>query len=487
MRMVGCAPRSKRFSIRRSLRRPAHENGAVAIMFAFGLVVIFAFCGLALDLARAYNRKMEMQTAVDAAALAAAYELDGTKAGLTRAVDKASGRFSAPSYALTYQYGQQHMQWSDNAIKFGKTPDGPWVSFGDASAKGSPNGFLYVQVDAAELDGSYSQVDTMFMPVVSADLASVQAPASAVAGRSSIAVTPLGICAMRPEARRNRNGELEEYGLRRGVSYDLMQLNPDDTAAGKTFLIHPFTAPGQTGVSASDFDTVAPFVCTGTMAVARVTGGAVRVSSPFPLGTLYPQLNSRFELYTSPCNADTAPPDRNLKEYKFNDGSVPWMSKQPAGQGASLSTADGKRWTVAGPDPSPSGTTDVQYGPLWSYAKAVRFADPMPAGGYSAYDATTDWKNLYDPGQPVASSYPAATPYAATSGANFRAPAGKGVAGRRVLNLPLLSCPVSGSAATVLGIGRFFMTVRADDTRLYAEFAGLADEESLRAQVKLYK
>jgi hypothetical protein len=61
------------------------------------------------------------------------------------------------------------------------------------------------------------------------------------------------------------------------------------------------------------------------------------------------------------------------------------------------------------------------------------------------------------------------------------------VAGRRVLNLPLLSCPVSGSAATVLGIGRFFMTVRADDTRLYAEFAGLADEESLRAQVKLYK
>lgn len=486
MRMVEQRPRA-RSAGRRKLRKSGRQRGAVAIMFAGGLIMIIAFCGLALDLSRVYNRKVEMQTAVDAAALAAAFELDGTKAGIGRAVDKASARFSASAYGLTAQYGKQRMDWSDSAIRFGKTPDGPWLPASEAALKDSPNGFLYAQVDASGLDHSYSQVDSMFMTVISDKLKSVQAYAGAVAGRASIAVTPLGVCAMRPEAKRNRSGELEEFGFRRGVSYDLMQLNPQDTTAGQSFLLHPFSAPGSTGPSASDFNTVAPFVCTGTMAVARVMGGKVRVSSPFPLATLYPQLNSRFGQYTSPCNADTAPPDRNVKEYKYNDGSVAWMSKQPEGQSASLSIVDSKRWTVAGPDPSPSGTTDIQYGPLWSYAKAVKFADPMPSSGYVAYDAAADWKTLYKPGQPAASAYPSATPFAATSGANFKAPTDKSVVGRRVLNVALLSCPVSGSSATVVGIGRFFMTVRADGTRLYAEFAGLADEEALRAQIKLYQ
>lgn len=485
MKMVGRAP-GRNFAGCGNRRRPGHEDGAIAIMFAGTLLIIVAFCGLALDLSRVHNRKIEMQTVADAAALAAAYELDGTPAGVQRAEQKASARLGASTYALKYRYGKERMTWSDSAIEFATSPDGPWVAYGTAAGKASPNGFLYVRVSTGGLDPAYSQVDMLFMPVISRDLANVDAEAQAVAGRSSIAVTPLGICAMRPEARRNRNGELEEYGFRRGVSYDLMQLNPEATSAGQTFLIHPLAAPGSSGTSASDFNTVAPFVCTGTMGMARVMGGTVHISSPFPLGSLYQQLNSRFESYTAPCNPDTAPPDRNLKEYKISDGSVPWMSKLPAGQAASLSLADGKRWTVAGPDPSPSGTTADQYGPLWSYARAVKFADPAPSGGYTAYDVS-DWKNLYTPGQPSATSYPAATPYAATSGTNFKAPARKGVSGRRVLNVALLSCPVSGNRATVVGIGRFFMTMLADDKRLPAEFAGLAEEQSLRAQVKLYQ
>ena len=92
-------------------------------------------------------------------------------------------------------------------------------------------------------------------------------------------------------------------------------------------------------------------------------------------------------------------------------------------------------------------------------------------------------------GQPKASaSYPATTPYAQASGPNFKAPTGpqKGVRNRRVLNVALLSCPVSGSRASVLGVGRFFMTVPADSTHLYAEFAGLVPEQSLNIQMKLY-
>lgn len=471
---------------RRGLQRLGRDSGAIAIMLAGALIIICGFCGLALELSQVYNRKMELQTVADTAAVAAAYELDGTPAGINRAEQKASARFnaSAPS-ELTYQYGKQSMTWADSAIEFGRSPGGPWIPYASAAAKSGPNGLLYVKVDTGGLDAAYGQVRTLFMRVVSTSLATVSVSARAVAGRVGIAAAPLGICTMRPEASRNRSGELEEYGFRRGVAYDLMQLNPQATSSGRTFLVNPLLGPGATGNAANDIATVAPFVCTGTMAVARVTGGAVSVSSPFPLVDLYQHLNSRFDSYnaaTAPCSPDSAPPDTNIKAYTFN--TVTWMSAIPSGQTAALSTVDNKRWTVAGPDPSPNGTTAGQYGVLWSYAKAVNYAASPPPGGYTAFSAAT-WKTLYNPGQPsAASSYPSMPPYFKTG--YTKSPSHPGLADRRVLNVPLLACPVSGNSATVSGIGRFFMTVPADSTHLYAEFAGLVDEQTLRAQVKLF-
>jgi hypothetical protein len=185
------------------------------------------------------------------------------------------------------------------------------------------------------------------------------------------------------------------------------------------------------------------------------------------------------------CGFGTARCEREA--YTF-DTKVPWMSTARAGQSAALSLADGKRWTVAGPDPTPTGTTAGMYGPLWSYAKAVQYAGSEPSAGYTAY-APSNWSTLYNPGQPAATTgYPSSTPYMQSSGTNFEAPTGtnKGVRHRRVLNVPLLQCPVSGSRATVLGIGKFFMTVPADSTHLYAEFAGLAAEQALNIEMKLY-
>lgn len=489
MRTIRCVA-GKQLSVPGIARPPGREDGAVAIMVLGFLPIIIGFCGLALELSQVYNRKIEMQNVADTAALAAAFELDGTPAGIQNAVQKASARFTAsmPS-ELTYQYSTQSMTWSDGAIAFGTSPRGPWISYGSAVAKASPNGLLYAKVDTGELDASYGQVATAFMQFLSADLATVSTSASAIAGRSGIAVTPLGICIMRPEASRNRNGELEEYGFRRGVSYDLMQLNPAATTAGQTFLINPLVGPGATGSAASDTRTIAPFVCTGTMAVARVTGGAVNVSSPFPLADVYQHLNSRFDSYaaaTAPCSPDSAPPDANIKAYAYNaSGAVTWMSTAPGRQEAAPSSVDGKLWTVAGPDPTPGGTTAGQYGVLWSYAKAVNYAASQPAGDYTPYDPSS-WTTLYNPGQPKAvPSYPSVPPY--FKNGYTKAPTHTGAAGRRVLNVALLSCPVSGNSATVSGIGRFFMTIPADGTHLYAEFAGLVQEQTLRVQVKLYQ
>lgn len=53
----------------------ARQRGAVAIIVALSLLVLFGFAGLVLDLGRLYVNKTELQSAADACALAAAREL----------------------------------------------------------------------------------------------------------------------------------------------------------------------------------------------------------------------------------------------------------------------------------------------------------------------------------------------------------------------------------------------------------------------------
>ena len=68
-------------------RRPAQQQGVVAIMFALSLLVLMGFAGLALDSARLYVNKAELQNAADACALAAAQELNPVLPNFTRAHD----------------------------------------------------------------------------------------------------------------------------------------------------------------------------------------------------------------------------------------------------------------------------------------------------------------------------------------------------------------------------------------------------------------
>jgi hypothetical protein len=146
-----------------------------------------------------------------------------------------------------------------------------------------------------------------------------------------------------------------------------------------------------------------------------------------------------------------------------------------------------------------TGTVGADFGPLWAYARAVPWsayvASPTePAAGYSAF-APNNWATLYNPGQPTANNnYPSGTttPYKLPSGSSyFTAPSAAhqpGVGNRRVLNVALLNCPIGGAGvttATVLGIGRFFMTVAATATSIFAEFAGAVPEQSIGGQVEL--
>ena len=482
-------------SLRDRARAP-RVDGAAAIVFLLMLPVMLGFIGLALDLAQLYNRKLEMQSVADAAAIAAAGELVGTSTGITNAVAQAA----IAAGRMHYQYKTQSVVWSDAAIKFSATPSAPdsgWVDAGAAQA--APDGLLFAKVDTSALAAETSAVTTMFMGVLAPSLATASANARAIAGRTSIMTVPLGICAMSPAAATSRSNagaaELIEYGFRRGVSYNLMQLNPN-ASTPENFLLDPIDPPGTVGPTTNMvISVVAPFVCAGSMPLGRIAGGALTVQRPFPLSQLYQQLNSRFDQFpVGLCDVNAAPPDFNVKSYLYNT-AIPWMSTSRNGQAADIQIDPTKLWTKADLA-APNSNTAPVYGPLWSYAKAVPYAAytpgvPEPAGGYSTFPASA-WSTLYVSGPPTANAYPATPPYSASGGANFLAPSSAhkpGLRNRRVLNIPLLSCPVPAgatSSATVLGIGKFFMTVPATATSIYAEFAGAVPEQALSGPVVLY-
>lgn len=478
----------------------ARQQGAIAVVFAVAILVIFGFIGLAFDLAVLYNRKVELQGVADAAALAGATELIGTTAGVSSAIDQAA----TVARTFHYQYNKHAVTWSDAAIKFSVSPatTGPDANWLDAAAaRATPDGLLFAKVDTSQLEPAYGAIDTFFMRVLSDSLRTTNMSAHSVAGRSTIKVTPLAICALSPIPANSRsnpgppaNTELEEYGFRRGVGYDLMNLNPNGTTA-ENFVVNPIDPPGVIGQSSNTSAAmVAPFVCAGSMMMPRVMGATISVSRPFPLGALFNHLNSRFDQYAgAACTPSQAPPDANIRQYPFT--AIPWMSTAPGAQTAQSTTVGGKLWTIASPLPAPATNTAPMYGPLWSFARAVPFASytaglPEPLNGYATF-ATAAWATLYNPGKPVYTGA-ASTPYSASAGANFLAPSvanRPGLRFRRVLNVPLLSCPVAAGAnasATVLAIGRFFMTVPASATSISAEFAGIVPEQSLGGPVELY-
>lgn len=470
---------------------PTREQGAFAVITPFLLIVIFGVCGMAIDFSRMYNRKAELQIIADTIALAAAAELDGTQLGVQRAEAAAA---EAAARNPLYEYNASLVTWSPDALLFSSAPSGStWLDAGEAAA--NPDSVFYARVDTGQLDERHGLVNMALLPVVSSAMSAAQVTARATAGRASINVLPLAICAMADELDepgKQRGDELVEYGFRRGVSYNLMNLNPGDSTKGATYLINPFAPPGVRGASvASRLSVIEPFICTGTMAMPTVTGGDLTVDPDFPLASLFPHLNSRFGSYTAPCTAANAPPDTNIKQYTFAD-TISWMTEKPTGQSAEKRTSDNKLYTIAHLDEAdiPASTTPGMYGPLWIYAKAAKYSSYLsnnktePAAGYATLNAAADWGKLYKPGSPVLkNTYPSNGPYRTytTSPAPLT-----GVADRRVINIPLLRCPVSSGSAEVLGVGRFYMTVQATKDDLFAEFAGLARPQSLTGKVELY-
>lgn len=497
---------------RRLGRARSRQDGAFAIMFVPLLVMMVGFCGLALDMGQIYNRQVDMHGLAKAVALAAARELDGTAEGILEA--RAKAREVAGQLRFHHFGRGESFTWDEAALSFGPTASrsDTWVPASGAEIGTTARTLFFARVETARLGRAASAVSTPFIDFFVPDRHRLMVSEDVIAGRTSVRVTPIAICAMSPDAATGRTvgaagstvKELVQHGFRRGISYDLMKLNPHGTSP-RRFVIDPLGDPGAAGGSASIAAT-APFVCSGTIWAQRMAGSTVRVTAlpdTAPLAGLSAPLNTRFDVYTgTPCNANGAPPDVNVKPFTYDvDKAVKWISSPTKGSPAAVSTQEGgKLRTVADLDTAPAAPGD--YGPLWAFAKAaIAPASPgaeEPAEGYATF-TPEDWPTLY-PSGPTTTTYPSSDPYipyffGTSASGYYTAPrvANRPVAApfRRVLNIPLLACTASdpsgaNAEATVLAVGKFFMTVQATDNTLIAEFAGLLPRKSVPGQVEIY-
>lgn len=143
--------------------RHTNERGFALITAGISSVAILGMLGLAVDLGRLYIIRNEMQAYADSASLAAALELDGTSAGITRA--------QSAVVADTNKWNLAASAFSGTQVDFATAPGGSWQTDPSPAAN-----YTYARVRATGTAPLY------FLPIVSSSTTAT-VTAKAVAGQ----------------------------------------------------------------------------------------------------------------------------------------------------------------------------------------------------------------------------------------------------------------------------------------------------------------
>jgi len=452
------------------------QRGAVALIVAICLVLLVGMLGLVLDLGHLYVTRTELQNAADSSSLSGAREFNGKVTGINNAITRAieaagKNKFNLNSTVVTINASNMWV---------GSCPsDGCMVPISSVTTDALAGDKTFLKVDTG-----LRTINTWFIQVLPGVANTTQTFGMAVAGKFAIDITPIAICQI-PDP-----GTVNEFGYERGVSYRVSEANP--IGPGTMFWIDPESnAPGV--CPATSTNATLPYVCAGKIGFTPVVGGTVNTNT----GISVPQLSaldSRFGDYTpqNKCDVASAPPDTNVKEYRYNNGGAgsprDWMGTDPTHQTitfvqrANVNNLCGQpsRPCMSKPYSLRTGA-GTDYGVLW-------------AGFRRAGATVSQWPTLY-PGN-TATSYPEPSPYAQTSGNFFTAPpvsTQPGKAGRRVLNMVIVDCTTAGGVcrpAPVLAVGRFLMQRRSDvagDRDIFVEFGGLLPTPLPTSDIKLYR
>src|SRR5689334_13820215 len=148
------------------------RRGFVLITAAAAMIGLLLLVGLGMDVGRLYVARSELQVYTDEAAIAAALELDGTAAGLTRARNAAAAGPGNGSTPNRWNFGTQAV--SGVNTEFAATPGGAYDS-NPASAAG----LRFVRVSAS------GSVSLYFLPLVPGIGGSQTASSASIAGQVS--------------------------------------------------------------------------------------------------------------------------------------------------------------------------------------------------------------------------------------------------------------------------------------------------------------
>jgi len=200
------------------------RKGFVLITSAISLIGLLIVVGLAVDVGRLYVAQGELQVFTDEAAVAAAFELDGTTAGLTRARSAAAAGPGAGVSPNRWNFASQPV--AGVTVEFAATPAGPYDS-NPASAAG----LRFVKVQAG------GSIPLYFLPLLPSISASQNAAATAVAGQTRQQSLGNGLAPFSPTAHLNADAN---YGFTPGTMYTLRWAPGGQRGSGGT-------CPGDSG------------------------------------------------------------------------------------------------------------------------------------------------------------------------------------------------------------------------------------------------
>ena len=185
--------------------RTGRQKGFVLITMTAAAIAMIGAMGLAVDLGHVFIIKNETQAFADAAALAAALQLDGTTAGITRAGTAAT--------SLTNKWNFDTTSVPSPTVEYAVTSTGTWY---DAASVPDPSTIIYARVTATTAPNIY------FIPVVLVNkVYTMNVKSMAVAGQVDFANNTEIIQGLGPYAAVASSNTGPKFGFTVGDEYDV--------------------------------------------------------------------------------------------------------------------------------------------------------------------------------------------------------------------------------------------------------------------------
>jgi hypothetical protein len=230
-------PRGRQWSRKPVIRRPG-ERGFSLALITVCLVSMVGMLGLTYDLGRVYITKNELQTFVDASALAAATHLDGSQTGVQAANTTATAGPLGTIKPNGYNFDSAAV--SVVTATYASIFNGTYDSYGTASSSGT-NTYRFINVSAS------ANVPLTFLPALPGISTSMTLTAAATAGEQpQSSVTNGGLEPFAPDA--HNAADKKNFGFTPGSEYTLKWGNGNTTTcAGDSGLTPPVNSPSAHG------------------------------------------------------------------------------------------------------------------------------------------------------------------------------------------------------------------------------------------------